>query len=58
MLLTEFDEELFIKTMKEEGEEHINRLYLQLIAEKRLEDLECAAKDYRFRESLYKEYDL
>lgn len=39
MLLTEFDEELFVKTIreegKEEGEDRLNCLYLKLIDEKK-----------------------
>lgn len=62
MLLTEFDEELFIRTIKEEGrvegEERINQLNLRLIKENRTEDLERAAKDSAFRELLYKKYGL
>lgn len=66
MLLTEFDEELYARTVKEEGieegiekgENRISQLYLRLIAEKRMEDLERAAADRTFRESLYKKYGL
>lgn len=62
MLLTEFDEELYARTVKEEGieegENRISQLNLHLIAEKRMEDLERAAADWTFRKSLYKKYGL
>ena len=62
MLLTEFDEELFARTMKEEGwsegEARMGRLNLLLLTENRLEALERAIKDKAFRESLYKRYGL
>ncbi len=70
MLLTEFDEELFAKTMKEEGREEgrkegreegenrLSQLYLKLVSEKRTQDLERVMKDKGFREHLYKRYGL
>jgi len=62
MLLTEFDEELFARTMKEEGREEgetrMSQLNLRLLTENRLEALERAIKDKAFRESLYKRYGL
>ena len=41
-----------------EGEDRLNRLNLSLIADKRYDDLEKAARDKHFREQLYKEYHL
>lgn len=62
MLLTEFDEEAFAETMKEEGREEgenrVNQLYSKLIAEKRTEELARAIQDKRFRDALYKSYGL
>lgn len=66
MLLTEFDEELFVKTMKEEGreegreegEDRMGRLNLCLIKDQKMAELERAAQDKGFRESLYKRYGL
>ena len=66
MLLTEFDEERFVRTMKEEGREEgreeegerMGRLILRLTAEKRFRDLERAAIDRAFKEELYARYDL
>ncbi len=62
MLFTEFDEELYAKTMKEEGREEgenrLNSLYLKLAAEKRTKDLEKAMQDKNFRNSLYKRYGM
>ncbi len=66
MLLTEFDEERFVRTMKEEGREEgreeegerMGRLILRLTAEKRFRDLERAAIDRTFKEELYARYGL
>ena len=62
MLLTEFDEELFAKTMKEEGreegEKRLSQLYLKLVEENRTHDLERVMKDKGFRDVLYKRYSL
>lgn len=43
---------------REEGEDRLNRLYLALIADKRHNELELAAKDKKYREQLYKEYGI
>lgn len=54
MLLTEFDEAAYAKTLREEGKKGKNRLSkltLKLISEKRFDDLERAAKDQEFRMS-------
>ena len=66
MLLTEFDEELFAETMREEGfeegekigEERLNQLYLTLITAKKTNDLERAMRDKDFRDTLYQKYGL
>ena len=66
MLLTGFDEERFVRTMKEEGieegiekeGERMGRLILRLTAEKRFRDLERAAIDRTFKEELYARYGL
>ena len=58
MLLTEFDEEAFAETMREEGERRVNQLYSKLIEEKRNSDLERAIQDKKFRDVLYKRYGL
>ena len=43
---------------RSEGEDRLNRLNLSLIADKRYEDLERAARDKVYRKRLYKEYRL
>ena len=62
MLLTEFDEELFAEAMREEGreegEERLSQLYLNLVAENKTNDLERAMRDKNFRNMLYKRYNL
>ncbi|MCI8542496.1 MAG: hypothetical protein HFH95_04155 [Lachnospiraceae bacterium] len=62
MLLTEFDEEAFAETMREEGreegEKRLNQLYLKLVEEKRGSDLERAVRDKVFRDTLFERYDL
>ncbi len=66
MLLTEFDEERFVRTIKEEGREEgreegegrVNQLNQRLIQERRYKDLERAAVDRRFQKELYAEYRL
>ena len=64
MLLTEFDEELFVRTIKEEsheegwiagreeGESRINRLNTILIDAGRIEDLKHAATDTEYQAQL------
>lgn len=39
-----------------EGEDRLNRLYGDLLADKRYEDLERSIQDKEYREQLYKEY--
>lgn len=66
MLLTEFDEELFAETMREEGfeegekigEERFGQLSLKLVADKRTNDLARAVQDKNFRDALYQKYGL
>ena len=70
MLLTEFNEERFIRTMREEGreegteegreegEDRVNQLYRRLIQEKRYGDLERATRDRGFQKELYARYGL
>ena len=47
-----------VKQGRSEGEERFGRLYLKLIADKRLDDAEKAAKVKAYREQLYKEYGI
>lgn len=66
MLLTEFDEAAYVKTLrdegreegKKEGENRLSELNLKLISEKRFDDLEYAAKDEEFRKKLFQQYGL
>lgn len=70
MLLTEFDEAAYAKTLrdegreegrvegKKEGENRLSELNLKLISEKRFDDLEYAAKDEEFRKKLFQQYGL
>lgn len=70
MILEEYDAELHISCEKklsfEEGEQHgkklgedrLSKLNLALIAAKRYEDLERAAKDPAYRNLLYEEFNL
>lgn len=41
-----------------EGEDRLNRLHGSLIADKRFADLERSIKDKKYREQLYKEYEI
>ena len=43
---------------REEGEEKLNRLYLLLIKQNRMDDLQKAAEDKAFRQKLYQEFGL
>lgn len=62
MLLTEFDEAAYAKTLRDEGREEgknrLSELNLKLISEKRFDDLEYAAKDEEFRKKLFQQYGL
>lgn len=74
MLLTEFDEELFAKTIRdegreegrkegrkegrEEGEDRLGQLNLRLLRENRISDMERVQKDRAFRNLLYQQYGL
>lgn len=42
----------------QQGEERLSLLNLGLMADKRFEDLEKVARDKKYREELYKEYNL
>lgn len=59
MLLTEFDEEIYAKVMKEEGREEgegcINQLNTILIDQNRFEDLKRASRDRDFQKKLIRE---
>ena len=43
---------------REEGEEKLNQLYLLLIKQNRMDDLQKAAEDKEFRRKLYREFGL
>ena len=43
---------------RSQGEDRLNRLHGSLIADKRFEDLERSIKDKKYREQLYKEYEI
>lgn len=43
---------------RKEGVENLNRLNLQLIEDKRYEDIKRAARDDEYREQLFREYGL
>ena len=44
--------------VRSEGEDRLSRLHGSLIADKRFEDLERSIKDKKYREQLYKEYEI
>lgn len=56
--IQEFDEELFAETMREEGEDRLNQLYLTLMKEQKSKDLERAMRNKNFRNTLYERYGL
>ncbi len=62
MLLTEFNQEAFARTIREEGveegAERVNQLNSRLIAEERFDDLARATNDKQYQSQLYKEYGL
>ena len=62
MLLTEFDEERYERTIRqdafEEGEERLNKLNKILLSEGRTEDILKAIDDKEYRRQLMKEFDL
>ena len=43
---------------RSQGEDRLNRLHGSLIADKRFDDLERSIKDKKYREQLYKEYEI
>lgn len=62
MLLTEFNQEAFVRVIRnegiEEGEGRVNQLNSCLISDKRFDDLTRATKDKQYQAQLYKEYGL
>lgn len=74
MLLTEFNQEAFAKTIRNEGveegieigvgigvgkgEDRVNQLNSYLISDKRFDDLTRATNDKQYQAKLYKEYGL
>ena len=62
MLLTEFDEERYERTLRqdafEEGEERLNKLNKILLSEGRTEDILKAMDDKEYRRQLMKEFGL
>lgn len=58
MILTEYNEELRAKTLKEEGVDLFAELMTILFSSGRLKDAERASTDKAFREALFKEYKL
>ena len=58
MLITEFDQELYEKTIREEGADRLKQLCLKLISEKRINDLEHAMQDKDFCNKLFQTYNL
>ena len=62
MLLTEFDEERYERTIRqdafEEGEERLNKLNKILLGEGRTEDILKAMDDKEYRRQLMKEFGL
>ncbi|MDO4514606.1 MAG: hypothetical protein Q4B72_11305, partial [Lachnospiraceae bacterium] len=62
MLLTEFDEERYERTIRqdafEEGEERLNKLNKILLSEGRTEDILKAMDDKEYRRQLMKEFGL
>ena len=66
MLLTEFNQEAFVRVIRnegieegiEQGEGRVNQLNSYLISDKRFDDLTRATKDKQYQAQLYKEYGL
>lgn len=66
MLLEEFDQEKYERTIKDEGREEgreegitrVNRLTNILLEQNRINDLQRAAKDTAFQEQLFREFHL
>ncbi len=66
MLLTEFNQEAFVRVIRnegieegiEQGEGRVNQLNSYLISDKRFDDLTRATKDKQYQALLYKEYGL
>ena len=66
MLLTEFNQDLYERTIRQESEEkgrkeernRLNGFYLSLIQEGRMDDLKHAIRDNNFREQLIQSNNL
>ena len=62
MILSYYDEELHLKTLrkegKEEGKQAVNTLIQILLKENRIDDLKRAAEDDEYENALLKEYGL
>ena len=62
MLLTEFDEERYERTLRqdayEDGREDVNKLNEILLSEGRIEDLRKSTTDKEYRRKLMKEFGL
>ena len=58
VILEEFDLNKQLSLERKEGENLFAALTLQLIADNRIEDLTRASTDVKYREILYKEYNL
>lgn len=66
MLITEFDQVLYEKTIRQEGrregrqegENRLRDLVLSLMKEGKMDDMEHAMQDNNFRNQLYQRYNL
>ena len=52
MILTEYNEELHNRTLREEGEDDISKIYSKLAEQNQMEDLKRAFVDKEFRRKL------
>lgn len=57
-ILTEYDEELHNRTLREEGIKCVNELVRRLLQDGRTSDLERAVRDKKFQRQLFKEYGI
>ena len=62
MLLTEFNQVLYERTIRgegrQEGENRLRDLVLSLMKEGKMDDMEHAMQDNNFRNQLYQRYNL
>ena len=66
MILTTYDKDLYVKTLKEdareegreEGMEYLNQLNKYLLKSKRYNDLERATEDIEYQKKLLKEFGI